>query len=330
MISEKATYANVAAFAKAYADATKSGNKTFTLTKNELCGAVDKIGEMVTIKGSYDDDLLWMDGKFLPRGRTVEEYFRAIAKAALYEGADKEGPKVNVPEFIPYEECAYSTKLPRVKFKSSSQGDELAEACIDEAAFAELVAGETQEISDQKSFYKFNIKKAAIANVITKARNATNTANLVETVKNPVDMSADEAESFITALKTYAKKIRFANEGNNLGNCLIGGLKDIKPRLIVKVGVLDKLDELAKAGAFHDEYFDLTTRYDIDEVDDFGSDTKAIAVVMDPRMLKVKPYLERTYSYVNGDGDFMSVVNHYGVTIFTSLYTSVHVWTLAA
>ena len=329
MISEKATLATVQAFAKAYADATKSGNTTFTLTKNQLVGAVDKIGEMITIKGSYDDDLKWMDGSNLATGRIVEEYFRAIAKASLYEGADKEGPKVNVPEFIPYEKCAYSYPLDRVKFKSSTQGDALASACIDEAAFADLVAGETQEISDQKSIYKFNIKKAALANVIAKARAATNKANLVETIKDPSAMTADEAETFITNLKIYAKKVKFANEGNNLGNCLIGGMKDVKPRLVVKVGVLDNLDKLAKAGAFHDEYFDLTSRYDIDEVDDFGTDTKAIAMVVDPRSIKIKPYVDRTYSYVNGDGDFMSTVNHFGVNIYTSLYTAVHVFSLA-
>ena len=329
MISEKATLSTVAAFAKAYVDATKSGNTTFNLTKNQLVGAVDKIGEMVTIKGSYDDDLMWMDGSNLATGRIVEEYFRAIAKASLYEGADKEGPKVNVPEFIPYEKCAYSYPLDRVKFKSSTQGDALASACIDEAAFADLVAGETQEISDQKSIYKFNIKKAALANVIAKARAATNKANLVETIKDPSAMTADEAETFITNLKIYAKKVKFANEGNNLGNCLIGGMKDVKPRLVVKVGVLDNLDKLAKAGAFHDEYFDLTQRYDIDEVDDFGTDTKAIAMVVDPRSIKIKPYVDRTYSYVNGDGDFMSTVNHFGVNIYTSLYTAVHVFSLS-
>ena len=329
MISEKATLSTVAAFAKAYAVETKSGNTTFNLTKNELVGAVDKIGEMVTIKGNYDDDLKWMDGRNLTTGRIVEEYFRASAKASLYEGADKEGPKVNVPEFIPYEKCAYSYPLERVKFKSSTQGDALESACIDEAAFADLIAGETQEISDQKSIYKFNIKKAALANVIAKARAATNKANLVETIKDPSAMTADEAETFITNLKIYSKKIKFANEGNNLGNCLIGGMKDVKPRLVVKVGVLDNLDKLAKAGAFHDEYFDLTQRYDIDEVDDFGSDTKAIAMVVDPRSIKVKPYVNRTYSYVNGDGDFMSTVNHFGVNIYTSLYTAVHVFSLA-
>ena len=81
MISEKATLATVSAFAKAYAVETKSGNTTFNLTKNQLVGAVDKIGEMITIKGSYDDDLKWMDGKELTTGRIVEEQFRAIAKA---------------------------------------------------------------------------------------------------------------------------------------------------------------------------------------------------------------------------------------------------------
>ena len=329
MIAQKTTLQTISEFSKAYAAASKSGSTTFSLTKNELCGAVDKIGEMITLKGSFDDDLTFMDGAELPLGRTVEEYFRALAKASLYEGADKEGPKVNVPEFIPYEKCAYSTKLDRVKFKSSTQGDALADACINEAAFANLVAGEQEEISDQKSIYKFNIKKAALGNVIAKCRAATNAAQLVETVKDPAQMTAEEAETFITNLKTLAKKLRFANEGNNLGNCLIGGSKNVKLRLVVKVGVLDQLDKLAKAGAFHDQYFDLTTVYDIDEVDDFGSDTKAIALVLDPRSVKVKPWLDRTYSYVNGDGDFMSTVNHYGVTIFTSLYTPFHVYTLA-
>lgn len=329
MIQTKVTLSVVQSFAKDYAKADKSGNTTFSYSTNELCNAVDKIGEMITIKGSFDDDLTFMDGESLPLGRTVEEYFRAIASASLYQGADTEGANVNVPAFIPYEKCAYSTELDRVKFKSSTQGDELANACINPDAFASLVAGEQEEISDQKSLYKFNIKKAALANVITKARSATNKSTLVETVTDPSAMTAEQAEAFITNLRTFAKKLRFANEGNNLGNCLIGALKSVKPRLIVKVGVLDKLDELAKAGAFHDEYFDLTERYDIDEVDDFGTDTKAIALIVDPRMIKVKPYLDRTYSYVNGDGDFMSTVNHYGVTIFTSLYTALHVYTLA-
>lgn len=329
MIAQKATFATVAEFAKAYADATKSGNTTFTLTKNELCGAVDKIGEMITIRGSYDDKLSFLDGSELMLGRTIEEFHRAIAQASLYEGADKEGPKVNVPEFIPYEKCAYSYPLARVKFKSSHQGDALSEACINEAAFAQLVAGESQEISDQKSFYKFNIKKAALANVIGKARAATNAAKLVTTIKDPSQMTADEAETLITNLLVYAKSIEFPTEGNNLGNCLIGGLTGIKPRLVAKLSVLEALDRLAKAGSFHDEYFDLTTRYDIEEVDDFGSDTKAMILVIDPRMVIIKPYLDRTYSYVNGDGDFMTTVNHFGVTIFNSLYTAVHVWTLA-
>ena len=68
MIAQKATLATISEFAKAYAVASKSGNTTFSLTKNELCGAVDKIGEMITLKGSYDDDLTFMDGAELPLG----------------------------------------------------------------------------------------------------------------------------------------------------------------------------------------------------------------------------------------------------------------------
>ena len=56
MIAQKATLATISEFAKAYAGASKSGSTTFNLTKNELCGAVDKIGEMITHKGSYEDD----------------------------------------------------------------------------------------------------------------------------------------------------------------------------------------------------------------------------------------------------------------------------------
>ena len=326
-VLDKATLAQVQSFAKDYAVASKSGSTTFTLSTNDLCGAVDKIGEMITIKGSFDDDLKFLDGNDLPLGRTVEEYFRAIGQASLYQGADTEGAKVNVPEFIPYEKCAYSYSLDRVKFKSSTQGSELQQACINADAFANLVAGEQQEIGDQKSLYRYNIKKAALANVISKAKSADNKANLVTTKAIP--STAEDAEDFITELKIQAKKFRFANEGNNLGNCLIGALKNEKPKLIVKVGVLDALDKLAKAGAFHDEYFDLTNWYDIEEVDDFGSDTNAYALVIDPRTVKIKPYLDRSYSYVNGDGDFLSTVNHYGVTIFTSLYTAIHVYTIA-
>lgn len=326
MVQTKATLATIQQFATAYADATKSGSTdAYNASTDNLVGAVDKIGEQFTVEGGYDDRLKFMDGSNLPLGRTVEEYFRAIAQASLWEGSDKEGAKVNTPAFIPYEKCAYSYELGRVKFKSSTDGSQLAEAAVSSEVFGNIVANEMSEISDQKSIYKYNIKKSALRNIIDKARNATNKDNLVENTAVP--STAEEAEDFITAIKTQVKKFRFANEGNNLGNCLIGAIPNaLKPKLIVKVGLLDTLDKLAKAGAFHDEYFDLSTWCDIEEVDDFAGDTKVIAMIIDPRMIKVKPYIDKTGSDYNLDGDFMSTVNHFGVTIVTSLYTALHVY----
>lgn len=327
-VQTKATLSTIQSFATAYAVASKSGSSDYSASTNNLVGAVDKIGEQFTIAGVFDDKLDFMDGSVLPLGRTVEEYFRAIATASLWGGSDTEGENNNKAAFIPYEKCAYSYELGRVKFKSSTDGSQLAEAAINPEVFGNIVANETQEIADQKSIYKYNIKKAALKNVIDKVRAATNKSTLLETAGVPT--TAEEAEDFITNIKTQVKKFRFANEGNNLGNCLIGAIPSgLKPKLIVKVGLLDTLDKLAKVGAFHDEYFDLSKWCDIEEIDDFGGDTKVTALILDPRMVKIKPYIDRTGSFYNLDGDFMNTVNHYGVTIVTSLYTAVHVYSAA-
>lgn len=327
MATQKAiTLADLSTFVGSYVTAANSGNTTYTATKEDVTGMVDKIGSQFTIKGTFEDHLEFMNGNDLPLGRTVEEYFRAIAAASTWQGAATEGANVLVPEYIPFEKCAYSTPLDRIKFKATRDGSQLEAACISAEVLGNLVADLNGEIVDQKNLYKFNIKKAALKNLVTKMETASK-ANLESTV---IVDTEDGLADFITAIRKKVKDLKFANENNNLGQCLIGALPDgIKPVLVIRKGLLDDIEAKVKAGAFHDEVFNLSSICQVEEVDDFAGNTKIQAVLMDPRTIKIRPYVEKQSTYYNDDGDFISTVGHYGVTVVTSLYTGVHAFVIA-
>lgn len=329
MATQKAiTLTDLSTFVGSYVTAAKSGSTTYSATTEEVTGLVDKIGSQFTIKGSFEDHLEFMNGNDLPLGRTVEEYFRAIAAASTWQGSATEGQNVLVPEYIPFEKCAYSYPLDRIKFKATRDGSQLEKACISAEVLGNLVADLNGEIVDQKNLYKFAIKKAAIKNLVAKMEaDSTAKANLESTV---VVSTEDGLSDFITAIRKKVKDLKFANENNNLGQCLIGALPEgIKPVLVIKKGLLDDIEAKVKAGAFHDEVFNLSNICQVEEVDDFAGNAKIQAVLMDPRTIKIRPYVEKQSTYYNDDGDFISTVGHYGLTVVTSLYTGVHAFVIA-
>ncbi len=320
----KMTLSALNAFVKTYVDSTKQAGP-FAITTNNLAGLVDKIGKMITIDGSFSDLLPMLDGDTLPFGKTIEEYFVDLTMPSVFAKTsagkldyETEGAKTLAPAFPTFQECSYSTPLGRTKLKTTEPYEDFERACLSGSDAANIITKIMERFAQSYSLYKLALKEQGIANLIGKMGTATNTANLITTIAKPTDATTGEA--FLKQLKNDAEKASIQNEGNSLGNNLIGGAPELL--LVMKQGIKSSLDVDTLAGAFHSEKLDIPAKVVI--VDSFGSNTDTYAVLLDPRGFKLHTGTDFTLSEVNADGGYVNHVRHLDFTLNLSKYTYVH------
>ena len=66
------TEAELKQIAELYLDSNKIAVNNFNVTKDNIIGAVDKIGKMEMIDSTFYDKLTELDGDNLPLGKTIE------------------------------------------------------------------------------------------------------------------------------------------------------------------------------------------------------------------------------------------------------------------
>lgn len=319
----KMTISGLQTFVATYVAAAKQAG-TWTGSTDNLFGLQDKIGKQITIDGSFEDKLPELDGEDLPYGKTIEEWFVDLILPTDYT-APVDGNTYGAVYHKPtVESAAYSYTLGRKKISQSKPYDDFERAALDATEAGNLTAKIFERLYQSESLYRFAQKKQLIANLVAKAKVATNAAQLVDsTTAIPTDTTT--AEAFIKDVKKQVENASFANEGNNLGNCLIGASPELT--LYIKKGVMPTVEVDALAGAFNKA--DLALPAKIKVVDDFGNDTKAWAVLVDTRGIKLHNGYRAVRTDVNGEEDFVTETLHSENTGFISKYTFVHVYTEA-
>lgn len=288
-------------------------------TNGNFIQLVDKIGKIVTLDGVFADKLKEMDGEDLPLGKTIEEYFIDLTLPEVYSDAATEGAKDNTPNLPNMEEVCYNYTLGKTKIKTTIPYNDYERACNDVSEAARISTKIISRLDDSYEMQKFGMKKQLLANVISKAAAATNTAKLVSELAVPTDAST--GETFMKKMKIHIEDASFATEGNNLGNYLIGAAPSLK--LYVKKGVIPSLEVDTLSGAFHEEK--LAIPASIEVVDDFGDDKSNVyAILMDTRMCKLHPTYKAIRTAPNADGDFVNYVLHAEHTGYISKSTYVH------
>lgn len=316
----KMTIDNLQEFVGDVVTASKQANTTYTASVNNFIGLVDKIGKIVTLDGGFEDKLPELDGDNLPYGQIIEEYFMDLVLPTTYTNLTAEGAKDVVPQLPSIEDVVYNYPFDRVKFKTTEPYGNVEKAMLDASTTGQAISLIYKRLQDSYSTYKYAVKKQLIGNVCTKVDAQLSTqAGLATTVAIP--SSATTAEAFIEAVKTEVENASFANEGNNLGNCLIGSSPAMT--LYVKKGVMPVVAVKAIAGAINPEQLSFGVKVKV--VDDFGEyDGKTYAVLMDDRMVKLHTDYDATRTSENADGDFINTVKHYQATGFISKYAFVH------
>ena len=316
----KMTLDGLNSFVATYVDKAKQAG-TWNGTTNNIFGLMDKIGKQITIDGSFEDKLPELDGEDLPYGKTIEEWFVDLILPQTYT-APVDGQNYGATYAKPtFESAAYSYTLGRRKIPTSKPYDDYERAALGATEAANFSTKIVERLYNSESLYRYAQKKQLLANVIAKAEAATNKATLVQTIAVPTDTNTSEA--FIKQVKEDVETASFANEGHNLGNCLIGA----SPRLTlyVKKGVMPTIEVDALAGAFNKG--DLAIPAKIKVVDDFGNNaTGAYAMLVDERGVKLHNGYRAIRTDENGGEDFVTFTLHSENTGFISKYTFVKVY----
>ena len=316
----KMTLSGLQTFVTAYVAAAKQAG-TWTGSTNNIYGLMDKIGKQITIDGSFQDKLPELDGEDLPYGKTIEEYFLDLILPQTYT-APVDGNDYGAVYHKPTAEAAsYSYTLGRRKISTSQPFDDYERAALGAVEAGNFTAKITERLYNSESLYRYTQKKQLLANMIAKAEAATNAATLVQTIAAPTDTVT--AEAFIKQIKEDVETASFANEGHNLGNCLIGAAPELT--LFVKKGVMPTVEVDALAGAFNKG--DLAIPANIKVIDDFGDNATGVyAMLVDTRGIKLHNGYRATRTDENGEEDFVTFTLHSENTGFISKYTFLKVY----
>ena len=310
----KMTAEGIKTLASTYVAAAKQAG-SWSGSTNNLYGAIDKIGKMVMLDGSFIDKLPELDGDELPLGKTIEEYFIDLTLPEAYSDITTEGAKDVVPALPTVEACSYNYSLGKEKIKTTVPYNNVERAARSVEDASNMITKVLERLGNSYEMFKFAAKKQLIGNAAAKAV----TAGLVTTIAQPTDTLTSEA--FIKQVKTDVETASFAHEGG-LNGSLIGAAPSLI--LYVKKGVMPVVEVEALAGAFNAEKLAIPATVKV--VDDFGSNNDVYAVLADPRGIKLHRDYHAIRQSENADGDFINYVDHSEHTGFISKNTFIKVY----
>lgn len=316
----KMTLSGLNSFVATYVGTAKQAG-AWDGTTNNILGLMDKIGKQITIDGSFEDKLPELDGEDLPYGKTIEEWFVDLILPEDYT-IPNDGQTYGVEYKKPsVEQASYCYTLGRRKLATSRPYDDYERAALGATEAANFSTKIVERLYNSESLYKYAQKKQLLANMIAKAEAATNKATLVQTIAAPADTNT--AEAFIKQIKEDVETAGFANEGHNLGNCLIGAAPEMT--LFIKKGVMPTIEVDALAGAFNRG--DLAIPAKIKVIDDFGNNNTGVyAMLVDTRGVKLHNGYRAIRTDERGGEDFVTFTLHSENTGFISKYTFVKVY----
>ena len=130
---------------------------------------------------------------------------------------------------------------------------------------------------------------------------------LAQELAIPVDTST--GEDFVEQVKMDVEVASDYSEGHSLNGNTLGATPENGLVLLLKQGLLPKLEVRVEAGAFHEAKVALPARVIV--VPDFGSaDDKIYGILADERILRLYNTYRAVRENQNGDGDFLNLFFH--------------------
>lgn len=346
-----------------YVGSNKVAYSSFSETRNNIVGLLDKIGAIVQLDTSFFDKLPELEGTPLSYGRTIEEWYQDLIEAVDYN-QDEDGSRALKFYSPSYRPVCYNFSLGKKVIATSIPNNNIERAVHNEGQFVDIISTMTKRLSDSKAVWKYQVKRELLGRLCDLAEGAYSNATayvdattdiaegtfykqgspakygvcvkakthavgdtwatlvaggyiiLIDFVKEvavPEDSATGEA--FIKAIKAKVEQFQDVSEGNSLNGNTIGA--EMGLALYVKQGVMPSLEVDTMAGAFHLEK--LSTGVDAKVIRDFGATTsKAYAILMDVRAVRLHVDYEAVRENFNGAGDFLNLFSHIETTGFIS------------
>lgn len=158
-----------------YVDASKISVETFSVTRDNIIGLLDKVGKIYTIDTNVYDKLPELDGEMLSFGKTVEEWQLDMTLPVDYD-ADSDGTKALANYAPSARPVSYSYSLGKKIFPTSVPYNNIERAVHFEAQLVEIVANITKKLEDSVSAWKYGLKRELIGKAISKIEGAVSGA----------------------------------------------------------------------------------------------------------------------------------------------------------
>ena len=321
---------------KAYAEASKQANPTYTPTTDEFTKLVTKIGEMKTLYLPQVDKLPELAGSNLPYGETIEEFMvndflpsdfdyekisQAYDKDENPKGeADANGrvAKKNALR-ITFDKAVYSYPLKEQVFEQGIPQTQFQRISLGANEFASVLSSAVATMDSSTNAWNYATKRQLLGNAALKAIDAKLTA----TVTDPASWTATNGEDFIKQVLCDIEDASDMNSNNLAGHCAAAAPS---LKLYVSKKVVPTLKVKTMAGAFHKE--ELAIPAEIKTVLDFGDTgtNEIVAILVDDRAIKLHDDINYTAADFDGRMGQENVWRHLKQTGYISKYGYIKVY----
>lgn len=150
-----------------YVASNKIAVASFSETRNNIVGLLDKIGKIVQLDTTFYDKLAELDGEVLSMGKTVEEYYQDLILAVDFN-QDEDGSRALKFYSPTYRPVCYSYSLGKKVIAESIPNNNIERAVHNEGQFIDIVSTMTKRLSDSRNAWKYQCKRELLGKVVDK------------------------------------------------------------------------------------------------------------------------------------------------------------------
>lgn len=155
----KLSIAQLKASLASYVDEQKISVDSFSATRDNSVGLLDKIGKIFTIVTNFVDKLEIFNDQDLELGKTIEEWASDLILPIAY---DPSGANALAPYDSTYRPVSYSYTLGRKVIPQTIRNNDLERAVHNEAQLVNIIADKTKVMYDSETMYRYGMKREAL------------------------------------------------------------------------------------------------------------------------------------------------------------------------
>ena len=146
-------------FISGYVSEAKISNPSYTASRDNIVGLLDKIGKIFTLDTSYADKLEFFDAETLSFAKDIEEWQQDLVLPQAY---DPTGANALAPAYPTYRNATYSKSLGRKVIKTSRPYNDIERAVHYEEQFITITEMIMKRLYDSYAVWKYGVKREGL------------------------------------------------------------------------------------------------------------------------------------------------------------------------